>query len=88
MTYQLLGKYLFSGKIKCVTGLHIGGTSVGVEIGGLDNPVIKNPLTDMPYIPGSALKGKLRSMSEWSLGLIAPHSKHKGAGNEPSVCGL
>ncbi len=77
MTYQLLGKYVFSGEIVCVTGLHIGGTTTGVEIGGLDNPVIKDPLTEMPYIPGSGLKGKLRSLSEWSLGLIAEHSKHK-----------
>ena len=78
MSYQLLGKYLFSGEIMCVTGLHIGGATTGVEIGGLDNPVIKDPLTEMPYIPGSGLKGKLRSLSEWSLGLIATHSKHDG----------
>jgi CRISPR-associated protein Csm3 len=78
MSDQLLGKYLLSGEIVCVTGLHIGGTSTGVEIGGVDNPVIKDPLTEQPYIPGSGLKGKLRSLTEWSLGLIAVHSKHKG----------
>ena len=78
MKYQLIGKIILSGKILCVTGLHIGGTTVGVEIGGVDNPVIKDPLTDRPFIPGSSLKGKLRSLSEWSLGLIAEHKKHKG----------
>lgn len=76
--YQLLGKYLLSGQIICVTGLHIGGTTTGVEIGGLDNPVIKDPLSDQPYIPGSGLKGKLRSLTEWSLGLIGEHPKHGG----------
>jgi CRISPR-associated protein Csm3 len=74
----LRGKYILSGQIKCVTGLHIGSPSAGIEIGGLDNPVIKDPLTEMPYIPGSSLKGKLRSLLEWSSGLIAVHPKHKG----------
>ena len=46
----------------------------------MDNPVIKDPLTDRPYIPGSSLKGKLRSLTEWSLGLIAKHPKHKSYG--------
>jgi CRISPR-associated protein Csm3 len=39
-----------------------------MAIGDLDNPVIRNPLTDEPYIPGSSLKGKLRYLLEWSLG--------------------
>lgn len=72
------GKYVIQGKIHCVTGLHIGGSDTGIEIGGLDNPVIKDPLTDRPYIPGTSLKGKLRAVTEWSLGLIAKHPKHGG----------
>jgi len=92
--YQLVGKYMLHGQIECVTGLHIGGTTTGVEIGGLDNPVIKDPLSDQPYIPGSGLKGKLRSLTEWSLRLIATHPEHKGfaaydchelAGPEPAA---
>lgn len=79
MTYQFLGKYILEGEIICLTGLHIGGTTTGVEIGGLDNPVIKDPITDEPYIPGSSLKGKLRSLTEWSLGLIAQHEKHSNS---------
>ena len=79
MTYQLLGKYVLEGEINCLTGLHIGGTTTGVEIGGVDNPVIKDPLTDEPYIPGSSLKGKLRSLTEWSFGLVAPHRKHSNS---------
>lgn len=50
------------------TGLRIGMSQDQVAIGDLDNPVIRNPLTDEPYIPGSSLKGKLRYLLEWSLG--------------------
>src|SRR5512138_1439600 len=75
-TKILLGKLALKAKLKCKTGLHIGGSTTGVEIGGMENPVIKDPLTDKPYIPGSSLKGKLRSLTEWSLGLIQEHSKH------------
>lgn len=77
MDLQFKGKYILSGEIYCVTGLHIGGTSTGPEIGGVDNPVIKDPLTERPYIPGSSLKGKLRSLLEWSLGKVEKHPKHK-----------
>jgi CRISPR-associated protein Csm3 len=59
-----------SGKIIIKTGLHIGGNVDVIEIGGVDNPVIKNPITNEPYIPGSSLKGKLRSLLEWNLGKI------------------
>lgn len=75
---EFKGKYIIRGVIAVKTGLHIGGSDEGIAIGGVDNPVIKNPLTGMPYIPGSAFKGKVRSMLEWSLGLIAEHPKHKG----------
>jgi CRISPR-associated protein Csm3 len=78
MDLQFKGKYILSGHIVCVTGLHIGGSTEGIEIGGVDNPVIKDPLTEYPYIPGSALKGKLRSLLEWSLGKVAKHPKHDG----------
>lgn len=52
---------IFRGKIKCLTGLSIGGTSNSLEIGGIDREVIKHPITKEPYIPGSSLKGKMRS---------------------------
>lgn len=76
MDFVFRGKYLISGKIYCKTGLHIGGTTEGFEIGGIDNPVIRNPLTELPYIPGSSLKGKLRHLLEWSLGKVNIHPKH------------
>lgn len=66
MRYQFLGNVVISGKIKCETGLHIGSNPEGYEIGGMDNPVIKDPITGYPYIPGSSFKGKMRSMLEWT----------------------
>lgn len=53
------------GTITCVTGLRIGGTKEDIEIGGMDNPVIRHPVTREPYVPGSSLKGKLRSVLEY-----------------------
>jgi len=78
MDLKFQGKYILSGHIVCVTGLHIGGSTTGIEIGGIDNPVIKDPLTEYPYIPGSGLKGKLRSLMEWTNGLVDKHPDHKG----------
>ena len=52
------------GKIICMTGLRIGGTVETVGIGETDKPIIRHPITRMPYIPGSSLKGKLRSLLE------------------------
>ncbi len=49
------------GVIRVETGLHIGGAKNSLDIGGLDNPVIKTP-NGVPYIPGSSLKGKIRSL--------------------------
>jgi len=57
------------GKILIKTGLHIGAGNDEIKIGGVDNPVVKNPLTNEPYIPGSSLKGKIRSLIEWQFGL-------------------
>jgi CRISPR-associated protein Csm3 len=60
---QLFGKVIVKGKIETKTGLRIGGTSGGLKIGGLDLNVITDQ-EDRPYIPGSSLKGKLRSLLE------------------------
>lgn len=57
-----------TGKIKVVTGLHIGSGNTEMHIGGTDNPVIKNAVTNEPYIPGSSLKGKMRSLLELYTG--------------------
>lgn len=60
---MLLGKIIMRGEIKVKTGLAIGGSTGGLEIGGVDNPVIKDK-NGKPFIPGSSLKGKLRSLLE------------------------
>jgi CRISPR-associated protein Csm3 len=59
-----------TGTLELVTGLHIGSGNAEMHIGGTDNPVIKHPLTQEPYIPGSSLKGKIRSLLEWELGVV------------------
>ena len=59
-----------TGTLVVRTGLHIGAGDTEMRIGGTDNPVVKNPLDGQPYIPGSSLKGKVRSLLEWQLGLV------------------
>ncbi|MBF0226062.1 MAG: type III-A CRISPR-associated RAMP protein Csm3 [Desulfobacterales bacterium] len=58
------------GIITIKSGLHIGGGDSEMKIGGTDNPVIKHPHTFEPYIPGSSLKGKVRSLLEMRSGLM------------------
>jgi len=59
-----------TGTIELASGLHIGSGNAEMHIGGTDNPVIKNPVTNQPYIPGSSLKGKMRSLMEWHAGVV------------------
>ena len=59
---QLQGKIFLQGTIRAVTGLHIGGNSDDLEIGGIDNPIIRNAFDRQPYIPGSSLRGKMRGL--------------------------
>jgi CRISPR-associated protein Csm3 len=77
-----LGKLVMEGEILCETGLHIGAGKGSLEIGGADNPVVKDAF-GLPYIPGSTLRGRLRSLLEQSSGLAIPAelvyvSKRKG----------
>jgi len=65
----LQGKVILSGIVHCVTGLHIGASKDNLDIGGLDAPVLRDPITREPYIPGSSLKGKLRSLFERRQGV-------------------
>ncbi len=65
---KLLGRLFLNFNVEAVTGLHIGGMAAALEIGGLDNPVVRTPLTQEPYIPGSSLRGKMRSQLEKKLG--------------------
>src|SRR5512141_1413267 len=79
---QLVGKLILSGELHCETGLHIGAGKGSREIGGADNPAAKGAC-GLPYIPGSPLRGRIRSLLENALGLTAPAelvylSKRKG----------
>ena len=85
MTIQFQGNIVITGQILCKTGLHIGEVSGGIEIGGLENIVIRDPKTDLPFIPGSSLKGKMRSLLELSdKDATRNIIKNKG---EPCKCG-
>lgn len=75
MNIQLLGYQKITGKMTCLTGLRIGGSSEVIEIGGLDNPIIKHPVTNEPYVPGSSLKGKMRALLEFKLNKVHPEGK-------------
>jgi CRISPR-associated protein Csm3 len=73
-----LKKYCsLTATLVCKTGLKIGGSEVGMNIGGADSPVIKDS-RGMPYVPGSSLKGKLRSLLEY---------KYKKVNEKGSPCG-
>jgi CRISPR-associated protein Csm3 len=65
---QLHGRIFLETDIHLLTGLHIGGAAGALEIGGVDKPVIRNSITGQPYIPGSSLKGKMRSLMEKAYG--------------------
>lgn len=67
---QLTQIQKIKGTIVLQSGLHIGAGDSEMRIGGTDSPVVKHPVTDQPYIPGSSLKGKIRSLLEWRHGLV------------------
>lgn len=77
---QLEHIYEITGQIELLSGLHIGAGKGAIEIGGMDSPVMKHPFTQEPYIPGSSLKGKLRSLLEM---VFAPeHIQQNGGPSE------
>jgi CRISPR-associated protein Csm3 len=71
--------YVIRGEIELLSGTRIGGSDDVLQIGGTDLTCIKDPVTGRPYIPGSSLKGKMRSSLEKVLG--------KTNGGEPCGCG-
>ncbi|MBQ9222079.1 type III-A CRISPR-associated RAMP protein Csm3 [Succinivibrio sp.] len=58
----MYSKIKISGVIEVVTGMHIGGSTAFSAIGACDSPVVKDPLSGLPLLPGSSLKGKLRTL--------------------------
>lgn len=75
-----VGHYIIRGEIELLSGARIGGSDDVLQIGGTDLTCIKDPVTEKPYIPGSSIKGKMRSGLEKVLG------KSSGDGSEPCGC--
>jgi len=79
---KLIGKLILEGEMHCETGLHVGAGKGSLEIGGSDNPVVKDS-AGRPYVPGSSLRGRIRSLLEQATGMAVPSelvfiSKRKG----------
>ena len=58
----MIAKIEITGTIEAMTGIHIGGSSSFAAIGAVDSPVVRDAVTNQPMIPGSSLKGKMRSL--------------------------
>ncbi|MDD2366188.1 MAG: type III-A CRISPR-associated RAMP protein Csm3 [Desulfuromonadaceae bacterium] len=79
-----------TGVIRCETGLRIGGSKDSLEIGTSDNPIIRHPISGLPYIPGSSLKGKMRSLLEVKAGTFSQRGGACDCGkyDECEICRL
>ena len=58
----MYGKIQISGELELMTGMHIGGSDAFAALGAVDSPVFRDARTNYPMLPGSSLKGKLRSL--------------------------
>jgi CRISPR-associated protein Csm3 len=83
----------YVGRMKLITtlvvqtGLHIGAGKDAIEIGGIDNPVVKHPYTLEPYVPGSSLKGKARFLLEWAFNTVRQDGKAFGFNDDDAKTG-
>jgi len=68
---QLTKVHVLHAELVCRSGVHIGASDSEMHIGGIDNAVVKHPITQEPYIPGSSIKGKVRSLLEWRSGFVS-----------------
>lgn len=85
-TYRkLAGKIVLEGVMECLTGLHIGSSKENLEIGALDSPVVRDPISSEPYVPGSSLKGKLRALLEKAYPDLLPN-RDGGSGISRHEC--
>ena len=69
---QLIRIQQITATLELLSGLRIGASEGEIRIGGVDNQVIRHPHSNQPYIPGSSLKGKVRSLLEWRSGAVQP----------------
>lgn len=81
---KLKKKIIYTGTITLLTGLHIGGTNAALNIGGPDKFVVRNPIDNIPYIPGSSLKGKMRALVEIANGCVSVENGAAQASNDPN----
>ncbi len=82
MALKMLDILEFNGTLKVLgSGLRIGGEAESAPIGGTDNPIIRHPITGRPYVPGSSVKGKIRSLLE------SKHCPDTQQTGEPCSCG-
>ncbi len=72
-----------TAKIKLLSGMLVGGQKEGIGIGGIDSPVIKNPITNMPYLPGSTLKGRFRMALELKYNDTHTETNGEGPSTDP-----
>ena len=84
---RLVKTLAYRGEIELKTGLSIKGMNNDLNIGGVDSEVIKNPITGMPYIPGSSLKVKMRSLLERSENRFNTYEKNGKINYFPCGCG-
>lgn len=84
MATKLIKKILYTGTIVLKTGLHIGGTNAALNIGGPDKFVVRNPISNIPYIPGSSLKGKMRALVEIANGCVGVDRGKVGPSKDPN----
>ena len=75
----MYAKIQISGDILVKTGMHIGGSGAFAAIGAVDSPVVKDVKTNLPMIPGSSLKGKMRSLlaKEFNEQITEPKGDHE-----------
>lgn len=80
--------HTLKGQLEATTGLLIGGPEAGLEVGGVDKTFIRDP-EGYPYIPGSSLKGKVRSLMERHLNKVSPNgSAHSCQDRACEICRL
>lgn len=70
----MYAKVEITGMMDIITGLHIGGSNAFAPIGAVDSPVVKDPISRQPMIPGSSLKGKMRTLlaKKYNTGIVEP----------------
>lgn len=75
----MYAKIKITGDLLVKTGMHIGGSTAFAAIGAVDSPVIKDVKTNLPMIPGSSLKGKMRSLlaKEFNTKVVEPNDDHE-----------